>query len=140
MTFITTGFARTMIAGVHSWRAPDAFTAPLDLSFRNSSASMDGGRLQCNSGYIYAAVGMASFMTVFAILNIIPATLASPNTAAKGRSWWEEQAVQQRGLVSRDLRVKMRACVMNWLLNTVFMFNTFHLRQCLFCNQSFHPR
>ncbi|CAE7758033.1 unnamed protein product [Symbiodinium pilosum] len=61
VTFITTGFARAIVAGVHGWR------------------------------YIYAAVGLISLLTVVAILRVIPATLASPSMGRKGRSWWEEQ-------------------------------------------------
>ncbi|CAE7454643.1 PCLO [Symbiodinium natans] len=62
VTFLTTGFARVLVAGVHGWR------------------------------YIYAVVGVVSFFAATAVVTVIPPSLASPGMSAKGRSWWEEQA------------------------------------------------
>eukprot|EP00439_Symbiodinium_sp_Y106_P043572 s275_g5.t1 len=62
VTFLTTGFARVLIAGVYGWRC------------------------------IYAMIGIASFFTVAAVVTIVPDTLAASGMNTKGRSWWEEQA------------------------------------------------
>ncbi|CAE7338839.1 ytbD [Symbiodinium sp. CCMP2456] len=62
VTFLTTGFARVLIAGVYGWRC------------------------------IYALIGIASFFTVAAVVTIVPDTLAASGMNTKGRSWWEEQA------------------------------------------------
>ncbi|CAE7693299.1 lgoT [Symbiodinium sp. CCMP2592] len=61
VTFLTTGFARVLIAGVYGWRC------------------------------IYAMIGIASFFTVAAVVTIVPDTLAASGMNTKGRSWWEEQ-------------------------------------------------
>ncbi|CAE7883049.1 unnamed protein product [Symbiodinium sp. KB8] len=61
VTFVTTGFARVLIAGVYGWRC------------------------------IYALVGIASFLTVAAVVTVVPDTLAASGMNTKGRSWWEEQ-------------------------------------------------